>query len=1253
MRKVIIRLLVLILTSLVIFILWLGVSRSGLLWSFDILKPYLPSGLKIEQVHGRLAGPLELSGVSLQQADGNHIFAEKINLQWSPASLLSGKIDIQNLTINPLTIQISGDGNDSTTKADHQPVSLPHISLPLPLRIHKLLVQDINLIQQQKSQHFQQLELAGSMLFDQFTLDNLLLKDKFFQISADGHIQLSDQYRHQLNVDWRYQMDNDKQLHGQGSVSGNLISTKVIHQLDGVVEMDLQAELSNMLNELHWQAAMSIKQFDSQKLGSVKAISALPDLQGQGQFSGSGTLQQQLIKGELSAENSDLGPFQSSFEFSRSADEVIKINHFSINSRQTNSLLQATGEWIPGQQYGQTNLQMNWQHLRWPQTGDSWFNSAVGKATLKGKPDNYRITLETDNPWSQLPDSTWSLQAQGNLQGLNVTALKIDTLQGQVYGSGQLDWLEKVTWNADIHAKNIDPAVEWPEWPGSLSAHIKNSGKLERNQLSVQSEVIGVEGELRQYPVALKGRFDWLDNQLHIDRAVATSANSKITLQGKVAQDLALQWTIDSPDLSELYPATGGLLSASGQIHGSRQNPVLKSDYQIQKLHWNDIQVGHAKGSVNLDLQHWYQGKLQLKAENIQQGGVHLKTINLQSKSGNIVLTAKAEHGQFSMRAKGMLNNERWQGQLITADLKTDDWSNWRLQKPADLILEKDFFKIARLCWQSDQKSIVCSQFKQPGNNYQAEISVQQFPLTFFETLLPDGMKPEGKVNARASLDLSSSLKINGDIQLTLPEGQIHYPVLDSKVDNWPFRNGKVDISMTEKGIEMHSALTLNKQDSIAFRAWLPEARLMNLDVKQPIQARVQMNIVDIRLLGGLIPDLQQAEGEVNIDLQSSGTFHKPAFKGHVNLHDGHFKIPRLGLDIKQLSLQSQTDDFEKLNFELKAHSGKGDLLANGFFTLDKGSDWKSEFSVTGNNFEISKIPEARVRVTPDLSIKVQPGTIQIRGKVHVPYARLKPKDISTAAQVSDDVVILGETPKKDQKWLIDSRIRVTLDEKHVYFYGFGFEGHIGGNLSLEEKPGQFTRATGAINVPEGHYRAYGQRLVIENGQLLFAGGPVTNPGLDFRAVRKVNEVTAGLKVSGSLKKPVLEIFSTPAMGQTDALSYLVLGRPMETTSSQEDGQLVAKAALALGLSGGDRIARTLGDRLGLDEVRVESSENGDQASLVVGRYLSPRLYVSYGVGLIESINTFALRYQLSSKWQLQAESGEAQGADLVYTIER
>jgi translocation and assembly module TamB len=366
---------------------------------------------------------------------------------------------------------------------------------------------------------------------------------------------------------------------------------------------------------------------------------------------------------------------------------------------------------------------------------------------------------------------------------------------------------------------------------------------------------------------------------------------------------------------------------------------------------------------------------------------------------------------------------------------------------------------------------------------------------------------------------------------------------------------------------------------------------------------------------------------------------------------NGSLQVPRLGLDIDQLTLISRSDNANKLNFHLDARSGGGKLAVDGLTLLDRATGWPTEISIKGDQFEVSSIPEARVMASPDLKIKLKNRSIDITGTVLIPYAKLQPKDITQAASISSDTVIIGGEQQPEEKWLITTAVRLTLGDR-VHFYGFGFEGRLGGSLLLKDEPGQLTTATGVITIPEGNYRAYGQRLEIEHGRILYTGGPLTNPGLDLRAVRKVNEVTAGLNVKGSLSQPQLEIFSSPAMSQTDALAYIILGRPLETATSEE-GNTMAKAALALGLSGGDQIARGLGDRFGLDDMRVESSDSGDQASLVVGRYLSPKLYASYGVGLIESINTITLRYQISNKWQVKAESGEAQGADILYTFER
>ena len=89
-------------------------------------------------------------------------------------------------------------------------------------------------------------------------------------------------------------------------------------------------------------------------------------------------------------------------------------------------------------------------------------------------------------------------------------------------------------------------------------------------------------------------------------------------------------------------------------------------------------------------------------------------------------------------------------------------------------------------------------------------------------------------------------------------------------------------------------------------------------------------------------------------------------------------------------------------------------------------------------------------------------------------------------------------------------------------------------------------------------------------------------------------------------------------------------------------------------MKGGNLLAKKIAARFGLEEARIESTGGLKEASVVVGKYLSPRLYVTYGLGLFEPVSTFKIRYLLSREWSLQAEqSGTATGADILYSIER
>ncbi|MGH8456768.1 MAG: translocation/assembly module TamB domain-containing protein, partial [Stenotrophobium sp.] len=58
-------------------------------------------------------------------------------------------------------------------------------------------------------------------------------------------------------------------------------------------------------------------------------------------------------------------------------------------------------------------------------------------------------------------------------------------------------------------------------------------------------------------------------------------------------------------------------------------------------------------------------------------------------------------------------------------------------------------------------------------------------------------------------------------------------------------------------------------------------------------------------------------------------------------------------------------------------------------------------------------------------------------------------------------------------------------------------------------------------------------------------------------------------------------------------------------------------------------------------------------AQLTLGKYLTPKLFVSYGVSLFQPGQTFRMLYDIGHGFKLQTESGVASGGDLLYSIER
>jgi translocation and assembly module TamB len=84
-------------------------------------------------------------------------------------------------------------------------------------------------------------------------------------------------------------------------------------------------------------------------------------------------------------------------------------------------------------------------------------------------------------------------------------------------------------------------------------------------------------------------------------------------------------------------------------------------------------------------------------------------------------------------------------------------------------------------------------------------------------------------------------------------------------------------------------------------------------------------------------------------------------------------------------------------------------------------------------------------------------------------------------------------------------------------------------------------RATGTVRVVTGTYEAFGRKLEIEYGYINF-NGAVDNPGMNIRAMRRNQEVEAGVEVTGTVRLPRVRLVSEPNVPDEDKLSWLMFG---------------------------------------------------------------------------------------------------------------
>ncbi len=462
----------------------------------------------------------------------------------------------------------------------------------------------------------------------------------------------------------------------------------------------------------------------------------------------------------------------------------------------------------------------------------------------------------------------------------------------------------------------------------------------------------------------------------------------------------------------------------------------------------------------------------------------------------------------------------------------------------------------------------------------------------------------------------------------------------------------RVELGLTRltlaSGPERHRLdLRVSDADDIELAIALEATRTPGVDLGDlPLRGSVKGRTRQLNLLPLLVDAIDGASGEAELDFSVAGRIAAPGLDGVARFRNGSLDFYQTNLRLRELSGAVRLQD-ASLSLDAAGKAGDGTLAIDGRLGW-RERRLEGELTLTGDRLLVANVPEARIYASPDLRFRLDDRRIAVTGEVVIPEACIQPADTAGAVLASSDERIVRPEagPGVDERFEVTSDIRLSLG-KSVQVRAFGLSAAISGAVRTHMAPQGGTTATGELEVAQGRFRAYGRELEVERGRLLFTGGPATDPGVDLRATRELPGYTVGVIARGPLRRPQLTLFSEPSLSQSQIASMLIVGRSnMQGDAGSGDGDVSDTER------GGAIIASQLGKYVGLDDVGLTEDEDTG-AELVIGKFLSPRLYVSYGISLVDEINTLKLRYTIGDHWVISAESGQESAADVEYRIEK
>ncbi|WP_303289137.1 translocation/assembly module TamB domain-containing protein [Marinobacter sp. SS5-14b] len=1203
-------------------------TETGTAWTIEKIP-----GLNTKAGNGSLLGQWQAESLEWQ-GYGVGVLVQSPEVDWSPSCLFELTLCLE--TLKATRIEVGVQPSESNESDESGAITLPEINLPLALNVRDV---DLGPLTVNESAIWDRVELRTSASGASLQIDHAFYKLGGIRVTASGRAEMRRDWPLDINVTAELPPPSGDAWQIGLNLAGSVRQLRVTGQSEGYLDASLNGQVEPLNNSLPANLTVQSPAF--------LAHDSLPPTLTLNQLVVG--LNGSLAKG-FAAESSAVLPGTTG-EISLAlkgvvttgdvSDLVLSLSGPAASERQQPGTFEARGEvsWSEGLE---ANAKLNLDAFPWYglipgiQPPPVVLEALQGQATYRDGSYDADLGARVSGP---LGSANLRTRVNGNLESLSIRQLEMTTGAGSLSGHGELGFSGPLSWQAALELNQFNPGYWLPVLESSLNGQVNSEGELQEGELPAMSADWALQGTWQQQEANAEGRLtsdgsDWL-----LDDLLLTVGENRVTGSGRYGADIAADFAVLLPQPGALVPGLEGELSAQLTASGNVQKPQATLSLGAQELAWQDLlRVGSAEIQAELAAGEVLDATLAAKSIKASGQDVDEVMLSVNGTRENHQVSLTASHPEVSLLLDFVgslgVNLASWSGALTRGEIDVPEpGQSWVLDQPADLVYSADgVLSFGAHCWRW-QDSSVCAGEQQLWPDPRIAYQITRFPALALEPLFPETFRWTAMLDADIELSYTDAGP-DGRISVDAGEGTFEFLVLD-KWEKLSHRTLTVDALLKPEQAELSFALSGPELGEFSTRLAVDP-----ISEQRTVDGQFSLKNLDLAFLSAFA-GLEEVKGQVNGEGTLAGPLLKPEITGELALTEGRLQDTKLPLPLEEVVLV-----LEFLGYSADI-SGRWQSNDRSQGQLSGTLNWQQEpelaLNVSGNRLPVNIEPYASVEVAPDLDIRFGSGELAVSGRVEVPRGSIEIKGLpESAVSVSEDEQVVGVQREEPTIRAMLMDITVVVGEEEVGFDAFGLTGNLEGTLRI----GNNMDTRGALRLVNGRYEAFGQELDLRRARVVFVGA-LTEPYLDIEAVREVDTVVAGIRLSGPVSAPETEVFSEPAMPQSDALSYVILGRPPRGRG--DEGQM-SQAAISLGLTQTSKFTQGIGEELGIKNLILEAEGSGDQAAVVASGYITDELSLRYGVGIFEPITTVALRYDLGRYFYLEAASGLAASLDIFYT---